>query len=252
MSVFSMFDKLDDLIYAPIKLITDWAGEPLKKWEHERALEQQKQEKELEHSFQLMREREKLELDIRREAEKANIDIKRETEVARILMEVEQLKKDREFDRMNAVSEAVMKYQRDLMKLNTDAINAVGRMSLALREQAQGMVYQKTIQYKELQDKALKEAMTRLEEIEEKFGNNEAVKNMLIKNVDLMLSNVINTAHNFLIGLNDDIKALNASIDLLAESAQKSVEKHLEQFRGLAISAEGMQELKQSDMKMLN
>lgn len=252
MSIFDVIDKLDDIIYAPIKLITDWAGEPLKKWEHERALEKERQVQELQHSLQIKWEEKELELDMRREAGKVELGIKRETEVARILMEVEQLQKDREFERMKAVSEAVMKYQRDLMKLNTDAINAVGRMSLALREQAQGMVYQKTIQYKELQDNALKEAMVRLEEIEGKFGNNETVKNMLIKNVDLMLSNVINTAHNFLIGLNDDIKALNASIDLLTESAQKSVEKHLDQFRVLTIPEDGLQELKKTEMKVLN
>ena len=241
MNILGMFEKLDDIIYAPIKMMTDWAGEPLRRWEHKRTLEQQEQEKLLEHALQVMRDREKVEL-----------DIKRETEVARILMEVEQLKKDSEFERMKAVSEAVMKYQRDLMKLNTDAVNAVGRMSLALREQAQNMVYQKTLQYKELQDKALKEAMSRLQEIDEKFANNETAKNMLVKNVDLMLSNVINTAHNFLIGLNDDIKALNTSIDKLTESAQKSVEQHLEQFRVLAISEEGLQELKKTEMKMLN
>ena len=30
MAFFDMFDKLDDIIYEPIKLITDWAREPLK------------------------------------------------------------------------------------------------------------------------------------------------------------------------------------------------------------------------------
>lgn len=41
MGFFDMFDKLDDIIYKPIEAITDWAREPLKRWEHKRELEEQ-------------------------------------------------------------------------------------------------------------------------------------------------------------------------------------------------------------------
>ena len=36
MKFLDMFDKLDDIIYKPIELITDWAGEPLRAREHKR------------------------------------------------------------------------------------------------------------------------------------------------------------------------------------------------------------------------
>ena len=68
----NILDKLDDIIYEPIKLMTDWAREPLRRSEHKRTVEKQTAliEKEAE-----MRFAEKM-LD-------ADLDIKRKTEVER-------------------------------------------------------------------------------------------------------------------------------------------------------------------------
>ncbi|MBF0413533.1 MAG: hypothetical protein HQK70_12600 [Desulfamplus sp.] len=235
-NVFSKFDKLDDIIYAPIKLMTDWAGEPLKAWEHKRQLESLEKEKLLEHAIETDKNREKLEL-----------DIKRKTEVVRIIAEIDEWKKDQDFERMKAVSDAVMKYQQDLMKLNTDAISAIGKMHLELRDQAQSIIYEKTVQYKELQDRALKEAMEKFQEIEEKFGNNETIKNILIKSVDTMLANVIKTADNFLLGLNEDMKSLNSSIDMLTRNGQTFIQNHLEQFHVVGMSDQTLKLLRNND-----
>ena len=38
MNVLNLFDKIDDIIYEPIKLMTDWAREPLKERENRRQM----------------------------------------------------------------------------------------------------------------------------------------------------------------------------------------------------------------------
>jgi hypothetical protein len=160
----------------------------------------------------------------------ANLSIKKETEVHRIISEIDELQKDKDFQRMKLVSESIMKYQKELTTLNVNAINAIGTMQLELREKAQDLVYNKTIRYKELQDKAIHEAGEDLEKILEKFPDNERMQDILIKAVDKRLSNVIDTAQNFLLELNEDIKLLNKSINSLAEGGQKFIEKHLDNF----------------------
>lgn len=40
MSFWKMLDKLDDIIYKPIEMITDWAKEPLRRWEYKRKEEE--------------------------------------------------------------------------------------------------------------------------------------------------------------------------------------------------------------------
>jgi hypothetical protein len=137
-----------------------------------------------------------------------------------------------------------MRYQEQLTKLNVNATSAIGHMQLELRERAQELVYDKTIKYKELQDLALKEAMADLEKIELNFSNNEVAKDILTKAVDKKLSNIIDTAQNFLIELNNDIKLLNQSISLLTERGQSFIESHLQHFH--------VAELPMDDIKIIN
>lgn len=227
MSIFGMFDKLDDIVYAPIKLMTDWASEPLRAAEHKRDMEKQAASKNIE--AQLRREEKELEV---------NLSIRKETEIKRILVEIEQCKKDREFARMTAVSEAIMKYQQELTKLNVNAINAIGHMQLDLRDKAQTLVYERTIKYKELQDSAFNEAAEDLKKIEERFSGNAMAQEILIRAVDQRLANIINTAHNFLLELNADIKLLNQNISILADKGQFFIEQHLDKFHVISTTVQ--------------
>ena len=234
-NLLKMFDKVDDIFYKPIELITDWASEPLKAREHKRK-EQSEENKLKIASERKMKERK----------QEADIAIKKETEVVRIIAEIEEWKKDQEFNRMKAVSEAVSKYQKELTQLNVNAANAIGNMQIELREKAQNLVLEKTIKYKQLQDKAWKEASEDLKRIETDFPDNEAAKDILTKAVDARLGNIIDVARNFLNELNDDIRSINKNISLLADSGQKFIERHLTQFQALGFSDEEIKKLKEA------
>ena len=272
-NILNMFDKLDDIIYEPIKMITDWAREPLKQKQFRRDQESElrrkekeedsarlnatirMQEKQLDAEIELRNETGKQRVlseiqqaekdrEVDRKKREAEIEVKKETEKVRILNEIEQLVKDQEFERMKSVSEALIKYQQDLTKINVEAINAIGNMQLELREKAQNLVYDKTIRYKELQDTAMRDAMEDLKRIHDIFGDSGRASDMLVNAVELRLGNVIKTADNFLIELNNDIKTINNSINLLAESGQKFIERHLDGFRAIGAA--------NSDGKMIN
>ena len=66
--------------------------------------------------------------------------------------------------------------------------------------------------------------------IEEKFGDNEKAKDILIRAVDTKMGNIIDTSTRFLEELNRDIVNLNESIDRLTNQGQKFIENHLERF----------------------
>ncbi len=244
MTILKMFDKLDDIIYKPIELITDWAKEPLRRWEYGR------REEDADNRLKREIEREtavnKIESEINR-AEKeheVNLSIKKETEVRRIIAEIEEWRSDQDFNRMQAVSEAIMKYQHELTKLNVNAMNAVGNMQLELRNKAQDMVYEKTVKYKELQDQAMNDAVADLKRIETEFPENETARNILTKAVDKRLANIIDTANNFILELNNDIKAINSNISLLANSGQKFIEEHLKQFQAVGFIDDNIKQLR--------
>ena len=262
MGFLNTLSKLGDVIMKPIDLMIDWGKEPLRNKEHKRSLERdsnsvntkariekekielefklKQQENELKNNYTIQLEKEKQEtlaliskLQLQEKELDNDLAIRKQTEVHRIMSEIDELQKDKDFQRMKLVSESIMKYQAELTKLNVNAINAIGNMQLELREKAQNLVYDKTVRYKELQDKAINEASDDLEKILEKFPNNERVQDIMIKAVDKRLSNVIDTAQNFLLELNEDIKLLNKSINSLAEGGQKFIEKHLDNFHQL-------------------
>lgn len=222
MGFINVLNKLGDVISKPVELLTDWGREPLKSREHSRNMERE---------TNLMNSNAKIEND-KLELE-TNLAIKKQTEVHKIMLEIDELQKDKDFQRMKLVSESIMKYQEELTKININAINAIGNMQLEFRERAQDLVYNKTVKYKELQDIAISEAADDLEKIIAKFPENERMQDILINAVDKRLSNLINTAQNFLLELNEDIKLLNKSINSLTEGGQKFIEKHLDNFHQL-------------------
>ncbi len=169
-------------------------------------------------------------------------------EKTRLIAEIEEWKKDKQFERMVAVSEAIMRFQTELTQLNLESIQAIGNMQLELREKAQVLVYNKTLEYKKLQDDALQETMKDLEEVERRFAHNEQAKEILMRAVDKRLGHLIDTTNRFLQELNNDIKVINLSISSLTESSQHFIETHLSQFQVsqshlLGVTAEEFQKL---------
>lgn len=231
MNSITVLKKIVGIISDPVDILTDWAREPLKRWEHKR--NQDALDKTLQRELEAKTYEKKLDSELRtKEAEQSAImDVYRQTEVIRIVAEIEEVKKDKHIERMKATSDAIRKYQQELVRINTDAIQSIGMMQLDLRAKAQNMVLEKTMKYKELQDIAINDAindMTRIDAI-----TDERQKDILIKAVDKRLANIIDTANNFLAELSNDIRLINHNITLLSSSGQSFIQRHLEQFHVL-------------------
>ena len=236
-SILKMFDKLDDIIYKPIETVTEWAKEPLRDKQHKRDMAEKEKDATLAQEMA---------------AHKLTLKIKKETEIIRVIAEIEELKKNEEFKRMKAVSEAIIKFQKELTQLNVDAINSIGNIQLGLRENAQKLVYERTIKYKELQDLAMQEAMRDLQKIDEIFGENEMSKKILINAVDKRLANIIDTAYSFLQELNTDIRKLNQNIDILVSNGDKFIKDHLSQLRASGFSSDQIKRLKSNEVEIMD
>lgn len=221
MSWWTIITALESIIIKPLELITDWAREPLKKWEFERQIKQKECESELR---------------MKEEEHKSDLHIKKETEIVRILQEIEELKKDKQFERMKATSEAILKYQKELSNINRDAISAIGNMQIELREKAQNLIHDKVVRYKEFQKIATDEAMADFKRIEDNFADNDRAKDILYRAVDQRLANVIKAADSFLLELSKDISSINQSICMLADSGQKFIQSHLGQYKVIEFS----------------
>ena len=227
----TVLSKLGDILLSPVTMMCNWAEEPLRRAEYKRQEESKDKDVQREIERQIgvetgLSDQKMKELEL-----STKLKIKRETEIVRIISEIEQLKKDKEFDRMKLVSDAMMDYQKELTRINVDAVEAIGSMRIDLQRKAYDLIHEKTQQYAELQDRAIQQAEDQLARIDNNPDMRESSKNILCNAVDAKLAGVIRNATQFIEQLNDDMQLISKDINLITSSGQKFIERHLEQFQ---------------------
>ena len=88
----------------------------------------------------------------------------------------------------------------------------------------------KTEDYKELQQKAMKQCDDQLEEIGKRFANNERVR---IKREDMVIAqteDIIEAAKSFIAALKEDISTINKNITIRVDKAQSKADEILGQM----------------------
>ncbi len=230
MSFMDKLGKFADILVKPIEAVCEWAKEPLKSWEHER--QESARENDRQHELTLQNAKIKSESDAKiRELEaQAAIPMK----IAKAEAEIQEWRKDKELERLKLVSDAVMRYTKELSELNNTAIAAIGTMQINLTGQAQALLSEKSQEYASLQKIALEDAFADFARIENEFSGNEKIKNILIDAADKKLASAIDSCSMFIRDLNSDIRLINQSINSLAQSGQAFVVSHLNQFQVIA------------------
>ena len=240
MGLFSFFGNaigtVLKVVTAPLGILEDWAEEPLRRWENER--EQENLDRDVERHIREQTGVESVKSKLRKEEaeHQANLEIRMRTEIQRINAETEQWAKDRDFQRMKDVAEAVARYKERLTELQLNTIRAIGNMDIELRAKAQDLILSKTREYKALQDQAHQDAEAEFERILEKFSGNERIMDIMIDSAQKKLASVVEGTSQFLLGLNEDIQRMNNTIDLITQSGQQFIERQIEnQFNGLSL-----------------
>ena len=253
----TVLSKLGDILLSPVTMMCNWAEEPLRRAEYKRQEESKDKDVQREIERQIgvetgLSDQKMKELEL-----STNLKIKRETEIVRIISEIEQLKKDKEFDRMKLVSDAMMDYQKELTRINVDAVEAIGSMRIDLQRKAYDLIHEKTQQYAELQDRAIQQAEDQLARIDNNPDMRESSKNILCNAVDAKLAGVIRNATQFIEQLNDDMQLISKDINLITSSGQKFIERHLEQFQLIGFNEQtavllGNEDLSQNPESLLS
>ena len=228
--------KLGDILLSPVNMMCKWAEEPLNRAEYKRQEESKDKDVQREIERQIgvetgLSDQKMKELEL-----STSLKVKRETEIVRIITEIEQLKKDKEFDRMKLVSDAMMEYQKELTRINVETVETIGSMRIDLQRKAYELIHEKTQQYAELQDKAIQQAEKQLARIDNNPDMRESSRNILSNAVDVKLAGIITNATRFIEQLNDDMQLISKDIGLITSSGQKFIERHLEQFQLIGFS----------------
>lgn len=231
MSVLTVIKGIGRVISNPLGILGDWAVEPLRNFEFKR--DQIAKDNDLHRQIEVLtaQKRFETEMEMKVHNQRVDLEIKMQTEINRINVQLQEWQKDEQFNRMSKITEAVMTYQEKLTDLNICAIRKIGDMDIELREKAQDLILRKTYQYKELQDRAQKDAEDEFERILTKFSSNQRVLDIMINAAELKLVSVIDNSAKFLEELNIDIQMMNKNIDRLTSEGQSFINDQLKQFK---------------------
>lgn len=208
MAFLNMLDKVDDFFYKPMETICNWLEEPLKHFAHNRSMTEEEKKHELEridreHAAQL-------ELDM----EKAKL-------------ELEELRKDKDFEREEKIFKTLQKYQTDVAEASVENANAIGSMTIELRKKAKDYVKESMKEFNELIKEAKLEAREELKQIGNDFSEGSEAYEILKDAIKMQLKSTIKNAKSIIKEIKDDLKNINSSVDNITGNTTKTIDKIL-------------------------
>lgn len=220
MAFLDMFDKLDDIVYAPIDAICSWVKEPMKSFEARREIKKMDKEAEIE----LNKAKQESEL----KAYDARQIVELEIDQRRWNAEIDTIIAQQMDERRDKLVESLKQYQLELATASKNIVEEIGKMSLDLREKANNMMLEKIKEYKKIQDEAKQQSISEIKEAKELFFDDdpETYKTLVSKIMDER-SSTVDLAKQFIQELSEDFKRLNQNTDMLMKESMKNVDKYL-------------------------
>jgi hypothetical protein len=223
-----MLDKLDDIVYEPVKLVCDGLRQPLKQ------IDAANERKKMEMEAKLQREAEAfaIEMQIHQKREEAEIEL----DIRQRHAEIDDMIADKEFERNQKIVEAIKQYQEDLSNAAAKLLQCIGSMNIELRDRAHRMCIDKTRKYKEIQEEAMDQMMARMEQIHERFPEPSPARTMMEGLVSEQAGMIVTRANEFLHVMTQDMQQLSQNFDAIAKEAVDMVKKQLSPLQVREIS----------------
>ena len=208
-----MFDKVDDIVYEPVKAICDGFRQPLKQ-------------------IDAATERKKMDLNHKLEMEMKQLGVDLELERNRKEAELRQWEKDVDFTRQKETLDAIEEYQRNMGTTAVEIGNAIGQMSIDLQSKAQDMIVEKTKLFREQQIEALHAANQGIKEIQEMYTEDNELKTEIIKPYTEMMTNVVRETNAFVMDIKDSMKQLSQNINNITATVLKNTDEYIKPLCG--------------------
>lgn len=202
--IFGMFDKVDDIVYEPVKLMCDALRQPLKqidayneksKAEHQQVLEQQM--KEFEADLELRKKRREMEM---------GIDKRRKEE------EIVQMIADKDLERREKMVQMEMRYRKEMAEAATRLESIMVDMQYETRSKIFALYAEKSDEYLEAQTKFEDRLIDRIEKMKKMFPDKkgeEKIRDYYFEQIDVIQKR----STDFLNNMNDDMNKVLGTID---------------------------------------
>lgn len=233
LSFLGMFDKVDDIVYEPVKAICEGFKQPFKQ-------------------IDAATERKKIELNHKLEMEMKQMGVDLEVEKKKKSAELIQWEKDAEFARQKETLEAIEEYQNNMGTTAVEIGKAIGTMSIDLQSKAQDMIVEKTKLFREQQIEALHDATQGIKEIQEMYPEDSELKTEIIRPYTEMMTNVVRETNAFVIDMKESMKQLSQNINVITGTVLNNTDKYVQPLCGGNLAGLSTQKLKENSINSNN
>lgn len=202
--IFGMFDRVDDIVYEPIKLVCDALRQPLKqidshnekvKEEHAQNLEKQMQQFEAD-----------LEINKKRREMQVTVDQRRMEE------EINQMILDNDLHRREEMVQLEIKYRKEMAEAATQLAQIMANMQADTRNKIISLYTEKTNEYLAIQQKFEDSLYTNVDRMKKLFPD-EKGKDKIMEYTFKQLEEIAQRSADFAKSLNADMTNVLGIID---------------------------------------
>lgn len=220
---------------APGNILTDWAAEPLKRWENKR--EQENKDRDVEREIKKQTGVEEVHSRLKREeaSHEAELQIKMQTEIDRIKAETAVWEKDENTRQEKEILAAITSFIKDLKALNDEGLSSIGNLSIDLRNKAHNLVEERMRRYNAIIDEAKEKNKKDMKDALEFKELDKDIFLSMVQLANMQVRNTVDVCNELIKGLNEDLKTMTANIDSLQRDGQKFLQTQAEETRRMML-----------------
>ena len=202
--IFGMFDKIDDIVYEPMKLICDVLRQPLKQ------IDIHNERKNAEHNQELLKQIKEFETNL--EMDKKERESKLSIEERKAEEDINQMILDKDLQRRENMVQLEMKYRKEMAEAATQLAKIMANIQTETRGKILALYTEKEKEYLDLQDKYRKQMLDTIKSLREVFPDGSG-EDIIKEEVKTQLKNISERSTEFSKLMNEDIRNVFGIID---------------------------------------
>lgn len=202
--IFGMFDKIDDIVYEPIKLVCDTLRQPIKQ------IDVHNERKKDEHDQELVKQLKQFEVDL--ELDKKQREIQLSVDERRMEEEINQMIQDNDLQRREEMVQLEMKYRKEMADAAAQLAQIMANMQVETRSKILVLYTEKEKEYLDLQDKYKKQMFDTVKSLRDTFPDGTG-EDIIRDEVKTQLKNISERSAAFSKLMNEDMKNVFGIID---------------------------------------
>lgn len=202
--IFGMFDKVDDIVYEPVKLVCDALRQPLKQ------IDAHNEKAKAEHDQELIKQMKQFEANMELDKKKREMELT--VDQRRMEEEINQMILDNDLHRREDMVQLEMKYRKEMAEAAAQLAQIMANMQVETRSKILALYTEKEKEYLDIQSKYKQEMFETVNSLKETFPDGTG-DDIIKDEVKTQLKNISERSVAFSKLMNEDMKKVFGIID---------------------------------------